>query len=210
MVGLRGGAEKGVRGWGLGLGKSGGEHWFQDMKSNVLLSVLALSLALLSYTERSAAPPPTSEGAQEISSEPLFDLSPEEISAVTVVDRSGCLVVRQEALTLPQAEALIESLLQARVIRRFSPDSPDLSPYGLTLPGRRVAVEKTNGERSQVIDLGSLNPIGTAVYVRVQNDPDVLLVGSYLLTSLDMALQGLQAKGNSSIERNCSYSAAHG
>jgi hypothetical protein len=173
------------------------------VKSNALLSVLALSLALLSYIERSATPPPAFEGGQRLSSQPLFDVAPTEIDAITVVDRNGCVVVRKEALTSPRAEKLLESLLQARIIRHFVPELPDLSPYGLTVPGRRVVVKKIGRESSQAIDLGSLNPIGNAVYVRVQNDPDVLLVGSYFLTTLDMALQGLRAEGSRFFGRTC-------
>jgi len=173
------------------------------MKGNVLLSILALSLALLAYAERGAVPLPTSEGAPAISGEPLFDLSPDEISAVSVAERNGCVIVRKEALTSPQAEKLLESLLRARVIRRFAPVSSDLSPYGLTPESRRIVVEKINGGRRQSIDLGAANPSGSAIYARAPEEPAVLLVGGYFLASLNMALQELRAEENRFFVRPC-------
>lgn len=180
------------------------------MKGNFLLAMLALGLALLAYAERQATPASSPPASPTESSEPLFAVPVEEIAAVKVMERQECFVVRKEALTSPHAEELLESLLQARVFRRFSPASADFSPYGLALPSRRIAVEETDGGQSQVMDLGSLNPIGNAVYVHVQNETDVLLVGSYFLTSLDMALQGLRAEGNRFVDRNCSSNQAEG
>lgn len=172
------------------------------MKINVLLSILALSLALLAYAERSAVPSPAFE-EEKILSEPLFGLSSEEIDGITVMDQHGCVIMRKKALTSPRAGKLLESLLQARVIRRFAPVSSDLSPYGLTSESRRIVVEKINGGRRQSIDLGAANPSGSAIYARVLEEPAVLLVGGYFLASLNMALQELRAEGNRFFVRPC-------
>ena len=43
-----------------------------------------------------------------------------------------------------------------------------------------------------------------SLYARTDGEADVLLVGSYFLTSLDMALQGLRAARSKLIDLNCS------
>src|SRR5882724_6860831 len=101
------------------------------MKSNILLGFVALSLVLLAYTERRAMPSLAPVAAPEESSEPLFSLQPEEIDVIRVLEPHGCVVVRQEGAIPQYVEKLVDSLVQARVVRRFSPAAADLSSYGL-------------------------------------------------------------------------------
>lgn len=173
------------------------------MKTNLCLGLLALGLALLAYTEQHAVPPPAPAAVPQEASEPLFALQPEEIDAIRAVDQHGCMVVRRKAEMPQHVEALIDSITQARVIRHFPPASADLSSYGLAHPRRRVEVVRVNGERSQMVVMGNLNPVGNAIYARAQDGPEVLLVGSYFLTALDMALQGLRAEGHVSSDPAC-------
>ncbi|HEV8716298.1 MAG TPA: DUF4340 domain-containing protein [Candidatus Binatia bacterium] len=172
------------------------------MKSNILLSFVAVSLVLLAYTERQAIPP-TPGTVPEEASELLFSLRPEEIDAVRVLDAHGCVSVRREGTTSRDLEKLGQSIVQARVVRRFNPTSVDLSSYGLTHPVRRVEVKWAHGAQSQRVAIGNLNPVGNAVYAHIEGESDVLLVGSYFLTSLDMALQGLRAEGSKFVDLNC-------
>jgi hypothetical protein len=44
-----------------------------------------------------------------------------------------------------------------------------------------------------VLLLGHLNPVGNAVYVRRLDGGEVLLVGSYLLTALDVVFERLRS-----------------
>lgn len=177
------------------------------MKSNILLGFVALSLVLLAYTERRAVPPPAPVATPEESSEPLFSLQPEEIDAIKVLDAHGCVFVRKKGTNPQPAEELIVGIVQARVVRRFSPISMALSSYGLTHPVRRVEVTWANGTQSRSVILGDLNPVGNAVYAYVDGESDVLLVGSYFLTSVDMALQGLRAKGDIMTDPSCASEA---
>lgn len=172
------------------------------MRGNYFLGILALGLAVLAYTERRAAPPPTS-AELEVTSDPLFALQPEEINAIRVVDRHGCVFVREGVMASQPASALMDSVSQARVIRRFPPAGADFSPYGLAHPTRRVEMIGGNGEQRQVVSIGELNPVRNAVYARIQGDPDVLLVGSYFLTSMDMALQELRANSPVAVDLRC-------
>ncbi len=177
------------------------------MKSNILLGFVALSLVLLAYIDRRAVPPPAPVATPEESSEPLFSLQPEEIDVIRVLDARGCVVVRQEKAILPYVKELVDRLVQARVVRRFSPISLALSSYGFTHPVRRVEVTWANGTQSRSVILGDLNPVGNAVYAYVDGESDVLLVGSYFLTSVDMALQGLCAKGDIASDPSCASEA---
>jgi len=78
------------------------------------------------------------------------------------------------------------------------------SSYGLTHPVRRAEVKWAHGAQNRSVAMGNLNPVGNAVYAHIDGESDVLLVGSYFLTSLDMALQGLRAGGSKFVDLNCS------
>jgi hypothetical protein len=174
------------------------------MKGNFLLGIVIVLLALSAYTGRQPAVPSASEARQEKSGEPLFSLQPAEIDSIKVLDAHGCVLVRQKGPNPQPAKELMDSIVQARVVRRFSPVSADFSAYGLTQPVRRVEVVWANGGQSRSVAIGSLNPVGNAVYVRAQDEAEVLLIGSYFLISLDMALQGLRAEGGVALDLNCS------
>ncbi len=180
------------------------------MKGNFFLGIVTVLLALLAYTERQSAAPPTSEAVQEESGEPLFSLRPDEIDAITVLDAHGCVFVRKKGTNPQPAEELMNSIVQARVVRRFSPAAADFSAYGLMQPIRRVEVVRANGAQSRSVAIGNLNPVGSAVYARVRGESDVLLVGSYFLTSLDMALQGLRAERGATLDLKCPDGADNG
>jgi len=174
------------------------------MAGNFLLGIVMVLLALSAYTERQAAAPPASEVVQEESGEPLFSLPLEKIGAIKVLDAHGCVLVRKNGSNSQPVKELLDSIVQVRVVRRFSPASTDFSAYGLTRPVRRVEVTWANGAQSRRVAIGNLNPVGNAVYVRAQDETEVLLVGSYFLTSLDMALQELRAESGMALDLNCS------
>jgi hypothetical protein len=164
------------------------------MKTNLLLSLIAFLLAVLAYMESPTVPPfPVPD--VEATSEPLFALRPEEIAAVRVSDRQGCFMVR--AAETPAQEKigrLFEAVTQARVVRRFAPPLDDLSAYGLTRADRHVEVWRQGSEEHENVTVGHFNPIGNAVYARLGNGDEVLMVGSYFLTALDMAVQNLRTE----------------
>ncbi len=174
------------------------------MKGNFLLGLVIVLLALSEYRERQSVALPASEVVREESGEPLFSLQPAEIDAIKVLDAHGCVLVRKNGSNSQPVKELLDSIVQVRVVRRFSPASTDFSAYGLTRPVRRVEVTWANGAQSRRVAIGNLNPVGNAVYVRAQDETEVLLVGSYFLTSLDMALQELRAESGMALDLNCS------
>jgi len=173
----------------------------RDLKGNILLSLVAAGLLLPAYTERQAVSL-TPVAAPEEASEPLFPLPLAEIDTITVLDARGCVSVRRGVIS-QNVEKLGQSVAQARVVRRFSPPSADLSAYGLAHPARQVEVKWAHGAQRRSAAVGDLNPVGNAVYARIEGESGVLLVGSYFLTSLDLALQGLRAEGGKFVDPTC-------
>jgi hypothetical protein len=173
----------------------------RDLKGNILLSLVAAGLLLPAYTERQAVSL-TPVAAPPAVSEPLFPVPLAEIDTITVLDARGCVSVRREVIS-QNVEKLGQSVAQARVVRRFSPPSADLSAYGLAHPARQVEVKWAHGAQSRSAAVGDLNPVGNAVYARIEGESGVLLVGSYFLTSLDLALQGLRAEGGKFVDPTC-------
>src|SRR5712664_25520 len=142
------------------------------MKGNFLLGLVIVLLALSEYRERQSVAPPASEVVREESGEPLFFLQPAEIDVIKVLDAHGCVVVRKNGANPHHAEELVDSIVQARVVRRFGPLSADFSAYGLTHPVRRVEVVWANGAQSRRVAIGNLNPVGNAVYARAQDETE--------------------------------------
>ena len=173
------------------------------MRTNVLLSLLALGLAVMAYAERSHVPASHAGSERRESGEPLFALQPEEINAIRVLDQRGCVLVRKKG-GQPLPEDLLDVVTQAHVTRRFVPATTDLSPYGLAQPARRVDVWWGAAPQVHTVVLGSRNPVGDAVYAQVAETPDILLVGGYFVTALDFALQRLRAEGKGDSVSACS------
>ena len=90
-------------------------------------------------------------------------------------------------------------LLQGRVVRRFSPPGTDFSAYGLAPALWRVTLTSADDTRTHVLLLGRLNPVGNAVYARWLDGKEVLLIGSYLLTALDVVFERLRSSSHAGI-----------
>lgn len=84
-------------------------------------------------------------------------------------------------------------LFQGRVVRRFSPLRSEFSAYGLAPATWQVVLAGADETRPHVLLLGRLNPVGSAVYARWLDDKEVLLVGSYLLTAVDVVFERLRS-----------------
>lgn len=169
------------------------------MKTNLFLAVLVFCLLLSAYTDRRPVQKTASVSAPESSSEPLFTLRPEEITVIKIIDPQNCLLIHSPP-GQPRAEAtdqLLAALAQARIVRRFSVPSGDLSAYGLTLTARRIEVFGAGEHKLQTIEIGTLNPLGNAVYAKRTDKTEVLLIGGYLLTALDFALRQMPSANES-------------
>ena len=174
------------------------------MKTNLFLSCFAIILLLLTYAERRTLPPPTNASAEETTSTPLFPFSPEAVTKISLRNLDQCVVARKEPDTVEFLREISEMLLQGRVVRRFSPPVTDFSVYGLAPAPWQVALTDADDSRQPVLLLGRLNPVGNAVYARWDDGEDVLLVGSYFLTAVDVVFERLRASSLSGILANAS------
>ena len=169
------------------------------MKTNLFLSCFAIILLSLAYTERRTLSPPTSASAEETTSALLFPLSPEAITKIRISNTQQCVVARKNAETMELFQEVSAMLLQGRVIRRFSPPVVDFSAYGLTPATWQIVLAGADETQPQVLWLGRLNPIGNAVYARWRDDKEVLLIGSYFLTAVDVVFERLRSSSHSGI-----------
>lgn len=55
----------------------------------------------------------------------------------------------------------------------------DLSEFGLQPPAARIMVE-VEGEETRVLSLGKNNPVQTSLYAQINDNPQVVLVGSVI------------------------------
>jgi hypothetical protein len=166
------------------------------MKINLLLTLLALCLFLAAYIDRHSPQKTKTLAEPKPSSEALFTLRPEEITAVKIIDQQRCLLVRNTP-DQPRPEVtehLLTALAQARITRRFPAPSADLSVYGLNETARHIEVF---GEKLQAVTIGVLNPVGNAVYGKRADSPDILLIGGYFLTALDFSLRQMSSARDS-------------
>lgn len=170
------------------------------MKTNFLLSCLAALILFLTYSERHGRSPSTSVPVEETTSAPLFPLAPEAVSTIILHDTDQCVVAHQNGESSDLLYEMSEMLLRGRVVRRFPPSVTDLSVYGLALASWRITITtKDATTRQPVLLLGRLNPVGNAVYARWDDDEEVLLVGSYLLTALDVVFERLRSSAHAGI-----------
>ena len=163
------------------------------MKDNLLLSCFAALLLLSAYTERRTPPPPIDAPAEGTTSAPLFPFSPEAVTKISISHAQQCVIVRKNIETRDLLREVSAMLFQGRVVRRFSPPGTDVSAYGLASSTWRIVLTGADDTRQHVLLLGRLNPIGNAVYARWHDDKEVLLVGSYFLTAVDVVFERLRS-----------------
>jgi hypothetical protein len=162
------------------------------MKNNLVLSGFAIILLFLAYTERRTSPPSTSAPTEETTSAPLFLLPPEAVTKISIRKAQQCVVVRKNTETLDLLREVSAMLFQGRVIRQFSPPGADDAAYGLTPATRQIVLAGDDDTPQHRLLLGRLNPVGNAVYARWRDAKEVLLVGSYFLTAVDVVFEQLR------------------
>jgi hypothetical protein len=166
------------------------------MKNNLFLSCFTVILLLLTYTERHTLPSSTGIPMEETASAPLFSLSPEAVTKISIGNYQRCVVVQKSTETISLLCEVSAMLFQGRVVRRFSPLGAEFSAYGLAPATWQVIFVGADETRQHVLLLGRLNPVGNAVYARWLDDKEVLLVGSYLLTALDVVFERLRSSSH--------------
>ena len=167
----------------------------------MLWYAVAVALGLAYWrTEPPAAPArsPTAAAARP----PLLNLSVDGVRTVRLVHGGRALVFDhqgggwqvREPVDAPVPAGLIDAfmaaLLGAQIIDRAGDVAGDLTPFGLGENATRIEVD-TDQKPAVVIHLGAINPSGTAVYVRLVGERQVLLIGRNLAYYEEMLFQAL-------------------
>ncbi|MEP7338118.1 MAG: DUF4340 domain-containing protein [Acidobacteriota bacterium] len=84
--------------------------------------------------------------------------------------------------------SLIGDLVSARVEREFpSPAADAVKGYGLDSPAVKLDIKLKDG-KTQHVELGGKDPLGSSAYARLNGSPNVVVIGSALLASADKPL----------------------
>lgn len=89
--------------------------------------------------------------------------------------------------------SLVSALSSLSSDRLIEDKASDLSPYGLQSPSEEVIVTRKDGKTDKLL-LGDDTPTGAGVFAKLENDPRVFTVGSFVKTSLDKTAKDLRDK----------------
>ena len=174
------------------------------MKTNILLAILAILLALIVVAERWRKPPNTDAG-DRAPARPILGIREDQIVGIRVVDSRVCIDIDPKHGAGPAERSLrqlVALLVHVRALRRFPP-VPDLGPYGLEGTSRRLEIVGPEGDSSRMLYLGDLTPTGNAMYARTEDRTMVLLVGTYFVNELAILLREVQMAGATSVRAAC-------
>ena len=84
---------------------------------------------------------------------------------------------------------LLTTLAALRPVMVVDAAGGELETYGLGTP-ERLRARAADGQELVHVDIGASNPAGTALYARVDDRPEVVLIGAVLRWELDKLRQG--------------------
>jgi len=89
--------------------------------------------------------------------------------------------------------SLVSSLSSLSSDRLIEDKASDLSSYGLAAPTEQVKITEKNG-KVQTLLVGDDTPTGSATFAKVEGDPRVFTIASYIKSSLDKSTKDLRDK----------------
>jgi hypothetical protein len=89
--------------------------------------------------------------------------------------------------------SLVSSLSSLTSDRVIDEKPSDFSTYGLTSPTEQIAITRKDGKVQNLL-IGDDTPTGSDAYAKVDNDPRVFTIASYVKTSLDKTSKDLRDK----------------
>jgi hypothetical protein len=149
-----------------------------------LLVALGGYLVLVEHPRASARPPaPAPLLVEPASAVARVELADGE-RAIAIL-RRGDAWVDADGRTCDGAADLVDALrmLSPLSVVDGAPAAPD--DYGLGAGARHLRLVATDGRPLLALDVGNRNPASTALYVRRDGAPEVLLVGAQLAWELD-------------------------
>src|SRR5579864_5584978 len=89
--------------------------------------------------------------------------------------------------------SLVSSLSSLASDRLIEDKAADLSPYGLNAPNEQVAITRKDG-KTQTLLIGDDTPTGSGAFAKVENDPRVFTIATFVKSSLDKSSKDLRDK----------------
>lgn len=88
---------------------------------------------------------------------------------------------------------LTGSLAMLNADRMIEDHPSNLADFGLTMPSEEVDITLKGGKTTKLL-LGADTPAGTGIYAKIESDPKVYTVATYLKSSLDKSVNDLRDK----------------
>ena len=104
-------------------------------------------------------------------------------------------IVQPKPLTADQesVNSLVTSLSSLSSDRLIEDKASDLSNYGLAAPSEEVKITKKDG-RTQTLLIGDDTPTASGTFAKLEGDPRVFTIASYVKSSLDKSSKDLRDK----------------
>jgi len=151
---------------------------------NTVIALVALAVlgGLAFFASRTPEPSKTHQ---------LFAIKPADIESIQLRSPGRDILVRRASdkswqmakplLTRADAsasDAMASAIANLEVLGTADPNPPDLAPFGLEHPAVTVTLTTANGAALPAILVGKDAPIGGNSFIKLANDPAVLLVAS--------------------------------
>jgi hypothetical protein len=118
-------------------------------------------------------------------------------SDTTTLNRDGgkWQIVQPKPLAADQDSvgSLVSSLAGLTSDRLIEEKASDFSPYGLTTPNEQVTITRKDG-KTQTLLIGDDTPTGAGSFAKLENDPRVFTIATYVKSSLDKTSKDLRDK----------------
>jgi hypothetical protein len=104
-------------------------------------------------------------------------------------------IVQPKALGADQdsVSSLVSSLSSLNADRLIEDKASDLSSYGLSAPTEQVAITRKDG-KVQTLLVGDDTPTGSGAFAKLENDPRVFTIATYVKSGLDKSSKDLRDK----------------
>lgn len=104
-------------------------------------------------------------------------------------------IVQPKPLAADQdsVSSVVTSLASLASDRLIEEKATDLASYGLTAPNQEVVITRKDGKTDKLL-IGDDTPTGSGVFAKLENDPRVFTIASYVKSSLDKSSKDLRDK----------------
>ena len=151
--------------------------------------------------EKASAGKPAADAPPKILSIPETDFQQIQLAkkagGTTILKKADgkWQIVQPKPLAADQdsVNSLVTSLSSLSSDRLIEDKASDLSSYGLNSPAEQVAVTRKDG-KVQTLLVGDDTPTGAGVFAKLENDPRVFTIASFVKSSLDKTSKDLRSE----------------